>query len=128
MENLNAVLAAVLEREYKVSGDKLNQVQRNATKAELLDALMGDLPREIVVGKCKEGVVLLIDNENEGGIAVVLDLKIKPLTFDAEGVVENYRFEQKEKEERAAARKRDQAATYKNAMALKAKREAEKKD
>lgn len=123
MENLNKLLDLINEREYKVSNGKLNQVERNSTKAEILAALLQDL-NHIAVGKCKEGIVLELPNEQEGAISVILDVKIKPLDYDGMHIVESYTHDQKEKAEAKAQRDRDRKASYKNQMKLKEMKES----
>jgi len=77
MENLQLVMNQIKEQEFKVSNGKLNQVERNNAKAELLEAIGLDLPGEVLLGKCKEGLVVEVPNDNEGAITFVLDIKIK---------------------------------------------------
>lgn len=122
MENLTRALDVIEERKYKVSNGKLNQVERNNTKSELLNAFMQDL-NAIVVGRCKEGVVLQLPNDQEGSIHVILDLKIKPLDYDGLHVVESYMQDQKDKEDAKAQRARDRKASYNNQVRIKEMKE-----
>lgn len=117
MDRLLETLEVINEREYKVSNGKLNQVERNTTKAELMEALASILPEGLVLGKAKEGLVLEIPNVNEGAITVVLDIKIKALNFDGPNAVEDYILDKAEKAVRAEQRKRDRQAEFRNAEA-----------
>ena len=101
MENLKLALSEIKGQEFKVSNGKLNQVQRNSMKAEILAALGLDLPEGVLVGKCKEGLILEVANDNEGSISVVLDIKVKALDYDSKNVIESYEQDQAEKAEKA---------------------------
>lgn len=129
MENLSKRMSVIEAQEFKVSNGKLNQVERNTMKSEILAAIGLDLPEGTVIGKCKEGLIVEVPNDNEGSITFILDIKIKPLDFDGLHIIESYNQDKAEKAERAASRKRDQAATYRNGVRLremKAEREAKR--
>ena len=119
MENLQLVMSQIKEQEFKVSNGKLNQVERNNAKAELLEAIGLDLPGAVLLGKCKEGLVVEVPNDNEGAITFVLDIKIKGLDWDGASIIADYERDQAEKAERAEQRKRDAKATYTNGQRLR---------
>lgn len=128
MENLKALLTDIKNRKLSVSPTGLiKQTERNAMKSEILETIMLDLPQEIVLGRTNEGICLMIENEIEGGVPVILDIKIKNLNTDLDTHIEEYEKKQKEKKEKAEQRKRDQQASYKNKMREKEfKKEKEK--
>lgn len=123
MEKLQLVMNEIKGQEFKVSNGKLNQVERNATKASILEAIGLDLPAGVLLGRCKEGLIVEVPNDNEGSITFILDIKIKPLEYDGMHVVESYEKDKAEKAERAAARKKDAKASYSNGKRLREMKE-----
>ena len=121
MKNLEAIMQDINTREYNVNNNKLNQVQRNETKRQILEAIGKDLPAGILIGRCAEGLVIEVPNEIEGAITFILDIKIKSLDYDGVLAVQSYKQDQTEKAARREKRARDRAASYKTMQARKAK-------
>ena len=123
MKHLYGLLEKVKKTEFNINDNgTIKQTERNALKTKLLEAFMADLG-EIVVGRASEGVYLELPNDVEGSIPVVLDIKIKNTTIDTYAPIQEYELKQKEKLERAKKQKKERQASYKNQMAIKAKKE-----
>ena len=112
MNELQALQAKVKETKFTVSNSKIKQTERNQLKSDALDAMSIDLTSGLeVVGRCKEGVIVAFDNDEEGAIYGVVDIVIKNLDYEPESYLEDYRIAQEEKaeRERKRAEKRNKA-------------------
>jgi hypothetical protein len=85
MKNLQNVIATLENATLKLSGEKLNQTQRNEFKAQLNKALVLDL-NELGVDthETREGIVVLVEN-SATNIYINFDTTIKNLDFDLDG-------------------------------------------
>lgn len=105
MENLSKVLATLENATLKLSGEKLNQVQRNAFKSDLLNALKTDLEAlGLQTTLTSDGVVVMVEN-SVSNLYINLDATIKNLDFDLEGAKQEYDSKQEAKLEREALAK-----------------------
>jgi ribosome-associated translation inhibitor RaiA len=105
MENLSKVLATLENATLKLSGEKLNQVQRNAFKSDLLNALVNDLVSlGLQATITSDGVVVMVENETSN-LYINLDATIKNLDFDLESAKQEYQEKQGAKLEREALAK-----------------------
>jgi PDZ domain-containing secreted protein len=85
MKNLQNVIATLENATLKLSGEKLNQTQRNEFKASLQKALMLDLQElGIDTHETKEGVIVLVEN-SASNVYINFDTTIKNLDFDLDG-------------------------------------------
>jgi hypothetical protein len=119
MKNLSQKLVALEITAVKVVGQKINQIQRNSVKAELLEALKTDLVDEgLDAVITKEGVIVRVENE-VSNISIQLDVVIKNLDFDRDEAVSEYEksVEAKAERERKAKAKREKAEADKKAKA-----------
>lgn len=120
MKMLKELIKVIYGQKLNVSASGLiKQTDRNAMKSDILNHIMNDLPSEIVLGKTNEGLCLMIDNEGEGGIPIILDIKIKNMNTDLDTAIEEYKKKEVEKQERAEQRKRDATASYNNQVKMK---------
>ena len=121
MKNLQNVIATLENATLKLSGEKLNQTQRNEFKAQLNKALMLDL-NELGVDthETKEGIVLLVEN-SATNIYINFDTTIKNLDFDLDGAKQEFAdsVSAKLEREKLLVEKREKLAKEK---ALKQKR------
>ena len=106
MKTLQTVTEGVQTTEFKTTNGKINQVQARRLKASFNEALehaFKDLGLD--TAKIDKGFIVRVPNETEGSVVVNVDAVVKPLTFDFDTEAELYAQEQKEKAERAKARK-----------------------
>jgi hypothetical protein len=121
MENLQNVIATLENATLKLSGEKLNQTQRNEFKATLQKALLNDLQAlGLDAHETKEGIVLLVENSTSN-VYINLDTTIKNLDFDLDGAKQEHAESVSAKLEREnkLAEKREKLAKEKS---LKQKR------
>ena len=101
MLNLKELQERVKGQKFTVNGAKLKQTERNQLKSDTLDALTTDLTEGLqVVGRCKEGVIVAFENDEEGAIYGVVDIVIKNLDFEPEVLLDEYALSLEEKAER----------------------------
>lgn len=121
MKNLQNVIATLENATLKLSGEKLNQTQRNEFKAKLNQALVLDL-NELGVDthETKEGIVVLVEN-SATNIYINFDTTIKNLDFDLDGAKQEFAdsVSAKLEREKQLVEKREKLAKEK---ALKQKR------
>jgi hypothetical protein len=121
MKNLQNVLATLENATLKLSGEKLNQTQRNEFKASLQKALLNDLVElGLDANETKEGIVVQVENDTTS-IYINFDTTIKNLDFDLDGAKQEFSesVEAKLQRENALKEKREKLAREK---ALKQKR------
>lgn len=80
MKNYQDLQEMVRETKYTVKNDKIKQTERNTLKEQAVTSLLADLPN--AVGRTREGIVVEFDNEEEGAIYGVVDIKFKNLDYD----------------------------------------------
>ena len=103
MENLIKVLSSYKGFKFKVSNDKINQLERNAFKSAFINALMLDLNYAgFEVGLVDKGIAVLVDNDELGPIAVVLDSVVKGLEYDFDYEVSAEAVKMAEKADKAS--------------------------
>jgi hypothetical protein len=90
MNKLNAVVAAIKSKVFKMSGDKINQTERNAFKSEVLASLLSDLGSVGSVSRTSDGIVLEVENDELGVVYLEFDVKIKDVSFDLNEAVTDY--------------------------------------
>ena len=115
MKNLQSVLATLENATLKLSGEKLNQTQRNEFKATLQSALLSDLiGLGLQATLTSEGIVIMIEN-SATNLFINLDTTIKNLDFDLDGAKQEYLEKQNLKVEREtlAKQKREKLAQEK---------------
>ena len=115
MKNLQNVLATLENATLKLSGEKLNQTQRNEFKANLMSALLSDLTElGIDATLTNDGIVLMVEN-SVSNIYIGLETTIKNLDFDLQGSKDEYLEKQNAKVEREtlAKQKREKLAQEK---------------
>lgn len=104
MEKLTQLVQATKTQKFSVSKDKIKQTERNALKSDILNALQSDLENGVsVVGRAKEGIIIALQNDNEGAIYGVLDVVIKDFTFEPEILIDEYENAQADKIAKAQA-------------------------
>ena len=119
MDKLVKTLAEIKDRKFKITTttkgvEQLQQTERNALKAELVNALFADLKAaHDFTYRVKDGIMLEIENgsiadgiANElgsGAITITLDIKVNDLETNAETASEDYRIDVEEKAEKKAA-------------------------
>lgn len=121
MKNLQNVLATLENATLKLSGEKLNQTQRNEFKAKLMSALMLDLQDlGIDTHNTKDGVVVRVENDTTN-IYINLEATIKNLDFDLDGAKQELLEAQDAKLEREtlAKEKREKLAKEKSSKVKK---------
>lgn len=89
MKNILNFVASIRSLVLKSSADKINQVQRNAMKADAMKALLSDLA-DLNAVMTNDGIVLPVENDELGVVYVEIDLKVKNLDFDLENAVAEY--------------------------------------
>lgn len=82
MKNIQSVVAATKAKVFKLTGDKINQTERNSFKNELLAALVSDLEGIGGIYRTTDGVVLEISNDELGVIHLEFDVKVKNTDYD----------------------------------------------
>jgi hypothetical protein len=103
MENLIKVLSSYKGFKFKVANEKINQLERNAFKSAFINALMLDLNYAgFEVGLVDKGVAVLVDNDELGPIAVVLDSVVKGLEYDFDYEVSAEAVKMAEKADKAS--------------------------
>lgn len=115
MKNLQSVLATLENATLKLSGEKLNQTQRNEFKANLQSALLSDLiGLGLQATLTNDGIVLMVEN-SVSNIYIGLETTIKNLDFDLQGSQDEYLEKQNAKVEREtlAKQKREKLAQEK---------------
>ena len=112
MEKLAQVLASYAGKKFTVRNGKINQLERNAFKADFVSALAQDLESAgLTVGSVDKGFAVLVDNDELGSIAIVLDGVVKGLDYDFEDEVNAEALRQAEKAEKLAKLKAKKEAT-----------------
>ena len=121
MKNLQNVIATLENATLKLSGEKLNQTQRNEFKAQLNKALVLDL-NELGVDthETREGIVVLVEN-SATNIYINFDTTIKNLDFDLDGAKQEYAesVEAKLTREKTLVEKREKLAKEKSLKSKK---------
>ena len=90
MKNIQSVVNAVKGKVFKLSGEKINQTERNSFKNELLAALVSDLQGIGGIYRTTDGVVLEIANDELGVIHLEFDVKVKNTDFDVTTASQEY--------------------------------------
>jgi hypothetical protein len=90
MNKLQSVVAAIKGKVFKLSGNKINQTERNSFKSETLAALMNDLSSVGSVSRTSDGIVLEVQNDELGVIYLEFDVKVKDTEFDLTEAVADY--------------------------------------
>lgn len=121
MKNLQNVLATLENATLKLSGEKLNQTQRNEFKAMLTNALVLDLQEVgIDTHKTSDGVIVRVENDTTN-IYINFETTIKNLDFDLDGAKQEFADLQNAKVEREtlAKQKREKLALEKKSKVKK---------
>ena len=90
MKNIQSVVAAIKGKVFKLSGEKINQTERNAFKNEVLSALVSDLQGVGGIYRTLDGIVLEVANDELGVIHLEFDVKIKNTDFDVTSASDEY--------------------------------------
>lgn len=112
MENIAKVLGSYKTKSFKVSNGKINQLERNAFKAEFVNALAKDLEiAGLTVGSVDKGFAVLVDNDELGSLSIVIDGVVKGLDYDFDFEVSEEVARQADKADKAAKAKAKKEAT-----------------
>jgi len=99
--DLKELLASIYSTEYALTknGDSISQRERNKLKYDLTEAVVGVLLVECFdyITQTADGYIIEIQNEELGLIPVELNLKVKNVTYDLDGAIEDYEIKQKKK-------------------------------
>jgi hypothetical protein len=119
MNKLSSVVAAIKSKVFKMSGDKINQTERNSFKSEVLASLLSDLGSVGSVSRTADGIVLEVENDELGVIYLEFDVKVKDTSFDLTEAVADYNSSVAAREERitAAAKRKEQRIAEKAKVA-----------
>jgi hypothetical protein len=90
MNKLQSVVAAIKSKVFKMSGDKMNQTERNSFKSDVLASLLSDLASVGSVSRTSDGIVLEVENDELGVIHLEFDVKVKDTSFDLNEAVTDY--------------------------------------
>lgn len=90
MNKLQSIVAAIKGKVFKLSGEKINQTERNAFKNEILSALVDDLQGIGGIYRTVDGIVLEVSNDELGVIHLEFDVKIKNTDFDVTSASDEY--------------------------------------
>jgi hypothetical protein len=115
MKNLQNVLATLENATLKLSGEKLNQTQRNEFKANLQNALLSDLTSlGLQATLTSDGIVVMVENE-VSNLYINFETTIKNLDFDLDSAKQEYqeKLEAKIERETLAKQKREKLAKEK---------------
>lgn len=84
MKNLQQVIEGVFKKVYNVTNkQRIQQKEQLVLKQDLTEALFNDMVEAgFEVVQVPKGVVLIIENEEEGGIPVEINIVTKPLDYD----------------------------------------------
>jgi hypothetical protein len=100
MKNLQNVVATLETAVVKLSGEKINQTQRNEFKANLQNALLEDLTTlGLQATLTSDGVVVMVENE-VSNLYINFETTIKNLDFDLESAKVELETKQQAKLER----------------------------
>lgn len=115
MKNLQSVLTAIELATLKVSGEKINQTQRNQIKGDLIQALQAELVEQgLDATTTDDGVVVRVENET-ASVYLAFDVTVKNLDYDFDGAVaeHNEKVAARLERERLLAEKREKVAQEK---------------
>lgn len=90
MNKLQSVVAAIKGKVFKLTGDKINQTERNSFKNEVLTALMSDLEGVGGIYRTNDGIVLEVSNDELGVIHLEFDVKVKNTDYDVTAASQEY--------------------------------------
>lgn len=90
MKNIQSVVNAVKGKVFKLSGEKINQTERNAFKSEILSALVSDLQGVGGIYRTNDGIILEVSNDELGVIHLEFDVKVKNIDFDVTAASQEY--------------------------------------
>jgi hypothetical protein len=121
MNKLSSVVAAIKSKVFKMSGDKINQTERNAFKSEVLASLLSDLGSVGSVSRTADGIVLEVENDELGVVYLEFDVKIKDVSFDLNEAVTDYQTLVDARTERvtSAAKRKEQRIAEKAKVSKK---------
>jgi len=106
MDNIAKVLGSYKNYKFKVSNGKINQLERNAFKSAIVDALAKDLESAgLVVGSVDKGFAVLVENDDLGSLSIVLDGVVKGLDYDFDAEIDAEAIRQAEKADKLAKAK-----------------------
>lgn len=90
MKHLQEVLQKIEVATIKLSGEKINQIQRNDFKAQIVNAIIQDLKDNgFDANLTKDGAIIHLENETTS-VYVGIDGTIKNLDYDLQGAVDEY--------------------------------------
>jgi hypothetical protein len=116
MKNIQSIVAAIKGKVFKLSGEKINQVERNSFKNEILGALVNDLQGIGGIYRTNDGVILEVSNDELGVIHLEFDVKVKNTDFDVTSASDEYQqtiTARVERVQEAAKRKAERLAKSK---------------
>ena len=119
MKNIQSIVAAVKGKVFKLSCEKINQVERNSFKNEILAALVNDLQGIGGIYRTNDGVILEVSNDELGVIHLEFDVKVKNTDFDVTTASDEYQqtiTARVERVQEAAKRKAERLAKSKKQL------------
>lgn len=125
MKNTVKFLKEFYTQELKIThgakGDTIHQTQRNAVKANLMEAIQKDLAAELKVDalRTSDGVAVLMDNEDQGGVPFVLDIAMKSFDYDIYSMHDAYLKDKEIKADNAERRAKARRTKFKNDTAAR---------
>jgi hypothetical protein len=121
MNKLQSVVAAIKSKVFKMSGDKINQTERNAFKSDVLASLLSDLASVGSVSRTSDGIVLEVENDELGVVYLEFDVKVKDTSFDINEAVSEYQTLVDARAERvtSAAKRKEQRIAEKAKVSKK---------
>ena len=88
MEKLSNVITTVSTAKFKVTKEKINQVEARTLKSAFNDALENAfIELGLETTKSDKGFLVRVPNEIEGSVTINVDTIIKPLSFDFDQAV-----------------------------------------
>jgi len=125
MKNTKKFLKEFYAQELKIThgakGDTIHQTQRNAVKAGLMEAIQADIAAELGVDALRtaDGVAVLMDNEEHGGVPFVLDVAMKSFDYDVYAMHDGYNKDKEIKADNAERRAKARRTKFKNDTAAR---------
>jgi hypothetical protein len=132
MKHTTEFLKELYSEQLKITngakGDTIHQTQRNSVKARFMDAIQKDLVETLNVDALRtaDGIGIMLDNEEQGGVPCVLDIAMKSFDYDIYKEHDAYQVDQEIKAEKAAARAKARRTKFKNDTAARELKEKRK--
>ena len=130
MEQLKNYIESVNSLPITISGKNIKQNERNALKADFINALFSELKNAesdlMDIGMTTDGIALNIQNQEIGSFVIVLNATIKNLEYDFDFEVEEHAKETVEKQEKKQKKEEEKKKKIEETERMRAKKKAEK--